>query len=224
LQTMGEMASEIAHELNQPLGAIVNYARGAANRLRDHVASEDEILSLLEKIAGQALRGGDLIRKIRTFAKKAEIDVNENDLNKLVRDAVGLVMAGGRSFVPIRLELEPELPDIQVDEIQIEQVIVNLVRNGLDAVDGREDAVVTITTERSGTGEVRLTVADNGPGFAATDTEKIFEAFYTTKPGGLGLGLPISRSIVQAHGGSLSVENGSEGGTRFHVMLPSAVN
>lgn len=222
LQTMGEMAAEIAHELNQPLGAIVNYARGAANRVRDHVVTETELLSLLEKIAGQALRGGDLIRRVRTFVKKAEIEVTESDLNKLVRDAVGLLSVSGRHAVPIRLDLSNRLPEIHVDGVQIEQVIVNLVRNAIDAVGARENGELVITTSHNGSREIRLSVSDNGPGLAPHDADKIFEAFYTTKPGGLGLGLPISRSIVQAHGGRLWVESSPQGGATFHLSLPVA--
>ena len=220
LQTMGEMASEMAHELNQPLSAIVNYARGAGNRLRSHSASDAELSELMEKVAAQALRAGDLIRKMRTFAKRAEIEMEECDINELVRNAVTLLGAGGKVRVPITLTLDRTLPRIHVDGIQIEQVILNLARNGLEAIDGRDDGGLRIRTERIGSAEIGLTVADNGPGLASDDSEKIFEPFYTTKPSGLGLGLPISRSIVQAHGGRLWAESRPGEGTKFHLALP----
>ena len=220
LQTMGEMASEMAHELNQPLSAIVNYARGAGNRLRSHTASEVELLELMEKVAAQALRAGDLIRKMRTFAKRAEIDIEECDINELVRNAVTLLGAGGKIRVPITLTLDRTLPRVHVDGTQIEQVILNLARNGLDAIDGREGGGLRIRTERLGAAEIGLAVVDNGPGLALEDSEKIFEPFYTTKPSGLGLGLPISRSIVQAHGGRLWAESAPGEGTTFRLALP----
>jgi PAS domain S-box-containing protein len=220
LQTMGEMASEMAHELNQPLSAIVNYARGAGNRLRSHTASELELLELMEKVAAQALRAGDLIRKMRRFAKRAEIEIEECDLNELVRNAVTLLGAGGKIRVPITLALDQTLPRVHVDGTQIEQVILNLARNGLDAIDGREGGGLRIRTERLGSAEIGLAVTDNGPGLSVQDSEQIFEPFYTTKPSGLGLGLPISRSIVQAHGGRLWAESTPGEGTTFHLALP----
>jgi signal transduction histidine kinase len=220
LQTMGEMASEMAHELNQPLSAIVNYARGAGNRLRSHAASESELSELMEKIAAQALRAGDLIRKMRAFAKRAEIEAEECDINELVRNAVTLLGAGGKISVPITLTLDRTLPRVHVDGIQIEQVILNLARNGLEAIDGREGGGLRIRTERIGSAEIGLAISDNGPGLALDDSEKIFEPFYTTKPSGLGLGLPISRSIVQAHGGRLWAESAPGEGTTFHLALP----
>jgi len=220
LQTMGEMASEMAHELNQPLSAIVNYARGAGNRLRSRTASEAELTELMEKIAVQALRAGDLIRKMRSFAKRAELETEECDINELVRNAVTLLGAGGKIRVPISLALDRTLPKVQVDRTQIEQVILNLARNGLDAIDGRDDGGLRIRTERAGKSEIGLAVTDNGPGLAVVDNEKIFEPFYTTKPSGLGLGLPISRSIVQAHGGRLWAESAPGEGTTFHLVLP----
>jgi two-component system sensor kinase FixL len=222
LQTMGEMASEIAHELNQPLSAIVNYARGAANRLRNHAATETELASLLEKVAAQALRGGDLIRKIRDFAKRGEANLDERDLNKLVRDAVELVTAGHFSRVPIRLSLSRGLPHVRADDVQIQQVIVNLARNALEALEDKPEGTLEISTEVIGDNEIRLAVRDNGPGLDEVEAERIFDAFYTTKPQGLGLGLPISRSIVAAHGGRLWAESSPGGGTSFYVTLPVA--
>jgi len=220
LQTMGEMASEMAHELNQPLSAIVNYARGAGNRLRARSASESELGELMEKIAGQALRAGDLIRKMRTFAKRAEIEIAECDLNELVQSAVVLLGAGGRIRVPITLNLDRTLPRVHVDGTQIEQVILNLARNALDAIGRQDDGNLQIRTERIGSSEIGLAVSDNGPGIDLQDSQRIFQPFYTTKPAGLGLGLPISRSIVQAHGGRLWVESAPGQGTTFHLALP----
>jgi two-component system sensor kinase FixL len=220
LQTMGEMASEMAHELNQPLSAIVNYVRGAGNRLRSHEATEAELLTLMDKVATQALRAGDLIRKMRTFAKRANIEIAEHDINALVRNALTLLGAGEKIRAPITLALAPQLPRVHVDGTQIEQVILNLARNGLDAIAGQSGGALSIRTERIGNTEVGLAVADNGPGLALAESEKIFEPFYTTKPSGLGLGLPISRSIVQAHGGRLWVESAPGTGTTFRLALP----
>jgi two-component system sensor kinase FixL len=219
LQTMGEMASEIAHELNQPLSAIVNYARGASNRLRSAEVSAEELSNLMEKVAGQALRAGDLIRRIRSYVRKAELETEPCDINELVRNAVSLLSAGRRTKAKLRLVLDDRLPKIDADAIQIEQVILNLVRNGIEAASETGEPALTIRTDRCGGEEVRLSVTDNGPGLK-DGTDQIFEAFYTTKSAGLGLGLSISRTIVQAHGGRIWAEADGGGGSTFLVVLP----
>ena len=220
LQTMGEMASEIAHELNQPLSAIVNYARGAANRLRTSDVSANELSELLEKVAGQALRAGDLIRRIRSYVRKTELETQPCDINELVRNAVGLLSAGRRTKAKLRLVLDDRLPKIEADAIQIEQVILNLVRNGIEAASETGDPALTIRTDRCSIDEVRLSVTDNGPGLKDVGADQIFEAFYTTKSAGLGLGLSISRTIVHAHGGRIWAEADDGGGSTFLVVLP----
>jgi len=220
LQTMGEMASEIAHELNQPLSAIVNYARGASNRLRSADVPSDELTGLMEKVATQALRAGDLIRRIRSYVRKAELETEPCDINELVRNAVSLLSAGRRTNAKLRLVLDDRLPKIEADAIQIEQVILNLVRNGIEAASETGEPTLTIRTDRAGADEVRLRVTDNGPGLKDVGPDQIFEAFYTTKNAGLGLGLSISRTIVHAHGGRIWAEPDDGGGSTFLVVLP----
>ncbi len=220
LQTMGEMASEIAHELNQPLTAIVNYARGASNRLRDDIVPTAELSGLMEKIATQALRAAELIRRIRSYVRKEELDTEPCDLNELVRNAVGLLGAGRRTRVKVKLVLDESLPKIDADAIQIEQVILNLVRNAIEAASDTGDPILTIRTELTDTDEVRLSVTDNGCGLGEAGAEQIFDPFYTTKSSGVGLGLSISRTIVEAHGGKNWAEPQATGGSTFRFVLP----
>ena len=217
---MGEMASEIAHEVNQPLTAIVNYTRGVTTRLRNREISLDELYDVMEKISVQALRAGDLIRRIRSFVRKSELASEPCDLNELVRNAVTLLTAGGRRAARIRLLLDDALPKVRGDAIQLEQVILNLVGNAIDAVAADPEQPVTIQTERIDGRELRLAVTDNGCGLPDADTERVFEPFYTTKAGGLGLGLPISRTIVEAHGGRIWAEASESHGATFVVAFP----
>ena len=220
LQTIGELASEMSHELNQPLGAIVNFARGLTTRVRAGSIMQDELLAVLEKMAEQALRGGDLIRKLLVFARRDEIEPDQHDLNELVRDTISLLRAGREVSAKVVLALDESLPLIQFDEAQIQQVILNLTLNALDAVAARADGRVEIRTVLNVPSEIQLSITDNGPGVPVSDRERIFDAFYTTRAGGVGLGLPISRSIVQAHDGRLWVESAPGEGTTFHVTLP----
>jgi PAS domain S-box-containing protein len=220
LQTMGEMASEIAHELNQPLTAIVAYARGASNRLRSGDVPTDELNDLMGKVATQALRAGELIRRIRAYARKAELETEPCDLNELVRNAVGLLGAGRRTKAKVRLVLDERLPRIDADAIQIEQVILNLVRNGIEAASETGEPTLTIRTDLTEGDEVRLSVTDNGPGIEDAGADHIFDPFYTTKAAGVGLGLSISRTIVEAHGGRIWAEPHNTGGSTFRFVLP----
>jgi PAS domain S-box-containing protein len=220
LQTMGEMASEIAHELNQPLTAIVAYARGASNRLRSSDVPTEELSDLMGKVATQALRAAELIRRIRSYARKAEIDTEPCDLNELVRNAVGLLGAGRRTKAKLRLVLDDRLPRIAADAIQIEQVILNLVRNGIEAASETGEPALTIRTDLTEGDEVRLSVTDNGPGLEDVGADQIFDPFYTTKAAGVGLGLSISRTIVEAHGGRIWAEPHDTGGSTFRFVLP----
>lgn len=224
VSTMGEMAAEFAHELNQPLGAIVNFANGTLVRLRAR-GVEPEIEQAIAQIADQGLRAGAIIRGIRDFVRQGEVEREQSDVNYLVRQAAHLVEADARvSGIPMRLALEPSLPAIDVNRIQVEQVILNLLRNALDAILAaqHEDDEVLVQTRRGTDGAVEVAVRDTGIGVPPGAAARMFDAFFTTKRGGLGMGLSISRSIVEAHGGRLWAAGNRDRGMTFTFSLPLA--
>lgn len=219
---MGEMAAGLAHEINQPLSAIVNFTSGCQRRLRASGAGDGEILKALDQITAQALRAAQIIRRMRDFIRKDEGTLAWVDVNQLVRNVADFADTDGRQpDVRIDLALSPGVPKVYADSIQIEQVLLNLVRNGLEAMKEphRQPKRLSIRTAALEDGQVDVTVADTGSGLAPELIERIFDPFFSTKPLGLGLGLSISRSIIEAHGGRLWVEPDPMGGSRFHFSL-----
>ena len=244
LNTMGEMASGFAHELNQPLSAITNYAQGCVRRLEKGLGStlrpgnnasalrdEGEVEALrdaMEQVSAQAGRAAKIIRRIRSFVRKEQPKHTRVDVNALIRDVADFTQAEfDRSEVLIGLDLGRSLPPVEADAVQIEQVILNLIRNGIEAMNdvrGRrrlDIATRPVSGEVAGGGGVRVSVRDRGQGIPADTMDHIFDPFVTTKPGGLGLGLSISQSIIEAHGGRLTAESPAGGGTRFRFTLPA---
>lgn len=222
LVTMGEMASTLAHELNQPLAAIASYNSGCINRLRTAEPDRDELIEIHEKIGRQARRAGEIIRRVHDFVRRAEPKREPLDLNAVIRDAVGLLEADTRKRgMQVVTELAPSLPTVEADAVMIEQVVVNLVRNGMDAMQAAatDRPVIRIGTRSEGR-HVSIRVADRGPGIPAEITERLFQPFYTTKAEGMGMGLNICRSIAEVHHGRLSFEPNPEGGTIFILTLP----
>jgi two-component system sensor kinase FixL len=223
LSAMGEMASALAHELNQPLTAIINYAqtaRGLVERRPGEGAGG--LVSLLEKTVQQASRAGQIIRRLRQFIAKGETERTLEDLNAVVEEASALALIGtGGKGIAARRVLGKGLPPVLVDKIQIHQVITNLIRNGVDALDGVERREIVISTRRAGEDSIEIEVADSGPGLAPAVADRLFQPFVTTKPAGLGIGLSICRSIVDAHGGRLWASDNPGGGMIFHVRLPT---
>ena len=223
VSTMGGMAAELAHELNQPLGAIVNFANGTLVRLRAR-GIDPEIEQAVAQIASEGLRAGEIIRRIRDFVRQGEPRREQSDLNHLVRQAAYLVEPDARGRgIPLRLSLDPALPAVEVDHIQFEQVVVNLLRNAIEAVvaNRRPDDEVLVQTGRAD-GAITVTVRDTGVGLPPAAGERIFDAFFTTKRGGLGMGLSISRSIVEAHGGRLWAAGNPDRGMSFTFSVPLA--
>jgi C4-dicarboxylate-specific signal transduction histidine kinase len=217
------MAAELAHELNQPLGAIVNFANGTLVRLRAR-GVDPEIEHAVSRIAGEGLRAGEIIRRIRDFVRQGESRREQSDVNHLVRQAAYLVEPDVRGRgIPLRLSLDPALPHVEVDRIQFEQVVLNLLRNAIEAViaDRQADDEVLVQTSRAN-GAIAVTVRDTGVGLPPAAGERIFDAFFTTKRGGLGMGLSISRSIVEAHGGQLWAGHNPDRGMTFTFSLPLA--
>jgi len=221
--TIGEMAAGLAHEINQPLSAIVSYAKGCARRMRANGEPSPELLDAMEQIAAQAIRADQIVRRLRSFVRKQEPKRERVDLNDLVRDVARLAVSETRQRrTTMRLDLAPELPPIQADGIQIEQVILNLIRNGLEAMHQPhvEDAVLSIRTALNGEDTVEVAVSDSGEGLAPEHADKMFSPFFTTKPHGLGMGLSISRSIIEAHGGRLWATPNPERGATFRFTVP----
>lgn len=220
LSTMGEMAAGLAHEMNQPLAAIVSYARGCERRIASGDARSDELLYAINQVAAQALRAGEIIRRYRSFVSIGSDRREAVNLNALAQEVALLVKpSADEEQVAIRLDLDPNLPAIHADGLQIEQVLLNLIRNGLDAMHAVEHRRLVIATRAIEEG-VEVTVRDSGRGFSPEVADRIFDAFFTTKAEGLGMGLSISRSIIDAHGGRLSFDSSGESGTTFRFVLP----
>ena len=222
LSTLGGMAAGLAHEINQPLSAIVSYARGCARRLRGGDLQPDALLDVVESIAAQALRAASVLRRIRDFIRHHELPRERVDLAHLVREAVRFADVEAQQLgVALRVEPSSTPLPVEVDVVQIEQVILNLVRNAFEATTSRLGGTreVTIRSLRTA-GGAEVTVSDTGSGVRPELMGRLFEPFFTTKRDGLGLGLSISRSIVEAHGGRLWAEANSPRGTIFHLELP----
>ena len=223
LSTMGEMAAVLAHELNQPLAAIGNYADGSLDILQSAEADAQDVRESLEQIGRLTRRAGKIIQRIRNLVRKDESHPSSVPPNDLIREVVELVEFEAQAeAVKIELDLADELPLVLVDRIQIQQVILNLARNAFDAMRGidQRTAKLTIQTRSAPVGSVEVTVSDTGKGLPEGAAEKCFEPFFTTKSDGLGLGLGISRSIIEAHGGRLWTEPQTEG-ARFRFSLPA---
>ncbi|NIV75620.1 MAG: PAS domain S-box protein [Gammaproteobacteria bacterium] len=221
LTAMGEMASMLAHEINQPLHAISAYCRASQRLMRSDRLDMPKLTDALERTAQQAQRAGEIVRRIRSFVRKADIQPISVALNDLVRDVVSfnepLIRA---QRIELALDLDHTLRPVSGDPIQLEQVLFNLVRNAMDALSGHAIRRLVIRTRCSGSSGIRLTVSDSGPGLDEEAHVLVFEPFYTTKEDGIGIGLPISRSIVEAHGGRLWLESAPGEGADFHLDLP----
>jgi len=220
MSTMGEMASGLAHELNQPLAAILNYSRGSLRRLRQAEASFD-VAPILDRIGEQADRAGQIIRRLRNFVRKREPRHIELSINEVAREAVALCEPEARQRgVSIELQLRPDVSVVQGDPIQIEQVLINLIRNAMEAMEQSPTRVLSLSSANRGD-SVRLTVYDRGHGLTEEQATKLFDPFYSTKAEGMGMGLAISRSIIEVHSGRLWAEPNEDGGASFHVELPA---
>ena len=222
LSAMDEMVSGIAHELNQPLTAILSYLSAAKIRLADgQDGGSEAALHLMDKTAAQAKRAAEIIRGIRQFVLKGDGTKNEEDIGAMIQEAIGLASFGSRDQnTKITLDCEPGLPLVSIDKIRIQQVLVNLIRNAVEAIDRQSGGRVEVIV-KNGSDAVQIAVRDNGPGLSSDVEGRLFESFVTTKGTGMGLGLSISRSIVEAHGGALAAEtNEPDAGMTFRFSLP----
>lgn len=221
---MSELAADLAHELNQPLSATSNFL-AAARILLDRGESVDRITDLLRMGSEQTQRAGEIIRRMRAFMARGEVEIRAESLERTIRDAAELVMAGtGQLQTRVSYAFDPQVRHVFADRIQVQQVLVNLIRNSMEALrqSPRSERVITIATRRLNESIAEVEVSDNGPGIPAKVLDQLFSRFTTTKgpSGGMGIGLSISRRIIEAHGGTLSAENRPEGGACFRFTLP----
>jgi two-component system sensor kinase FixL len=223
LSTMGELVASIAHEVNQPLFSIVNFAKASARQLnRDEPPDADALRELNDQIAECAVRAGAIIKRLREFVSRGDPLREPADVNRLVQGVCDMMSFSlRRSGVRLDLDLAPELPQVVVDGVQIQQVLVNLLQNACEALEdvSRNERRIIIRTRHMGE-FVSVVVADTGPGLPDESGINLFDSFVTTKPEGLGMGLAISRTIVEAHGGRLMAGAGEEGGAEFLFTLP----
>ncbi len=222
IATLGELTASLAHEINQPLTAIMSNAQAARRYLNAPAPDMAEIKEILDDIAQEDARAGEVIQRVRMLLKKSKVEMEPVDLNSIFREVAGLLHSDAvMRDVNLCLELDPLLPGVRGDGIQLQQVAMNLMMNAFDALDHRPRGGrrLLIQTRRQG-GQVLACVADNGKGIAAADAEKLFEPFFTTKPQGLGMGLSICRSIIQRHSGHIWAEENPGGGAAFIFVLP----
>jgi two-component system sensor kinase FixL len=223
LSDMGQMASALAHELNQPLSAIMNYVN-ATKRTLEKGAEADlgKAREFIDKANEQTARAGQIIRNLRTFVEKREAARKSESLNAIIQDSVALGLAGAAadSNVVVSLDLAKNLPAVFADRVQIQQVVMNLTRNAVEAMEAVERRQLTVKTGVEDGGFVRVDVIDTGPGLEEHVMERLFQPFITTKDSGMGIGLTICQSIVQAHEGRIWATPNPKGGTTFSFRLP----
>lgn len=226
LSMMGEMAAGLAHEINQPLGAIAAYAEGALIRLRDAKPDPESLGQILQRIADDAHRAGQVIRRLRQFLAKRPPERTDVQVNDLVREVAQFVDADLRSRdVRLGIDLGRNMPCVQGDPIQLQQVLLNLVRNACDAMQETAPSRrhMMIRTRSGDRENIEVTVEDCGHGLSSTMNDQLFETFFSTKDEGLGMGLAISRSIIESHGGQIWATSNLEGGASFYFTLPASL-
>ncbi len=223
VSAMGAMASTLAHELNQPLSAIANYLEAARDMLPPDPTGDAALLrEAVEEGAREALRAGQIVRRLREFVARREVNRRPEPLKTIVDEAVRLSLASAHEHgIRVFVALDPASEMVLVDRVQIQQVLVNLLRNAAEVLTDRDVREITVSSKQSGV-MVTLSVADTGPGIEPVIAARLFEAFTTSKESGMGLGLSICRTIVEAHGGRISAEPRCGGGTVFSFSLPSA--
>lgn len=224
LTEMGQLASGLAHELNQPLSATMNYLAAARRLLeRGDAAALQAVKGALERATGQVQRTGEIIQRLRGFVKKSEPERKPEDVVGLLEEASTLALIGTREgSVAVGYRTAPGLPSVLVDKVQIQQVMVNILRNAVEAMAASPRREITIEAAPAADGLVTIGVSDTGQGIAQDIAQRLFQPFTTTKPQGMGVGLSLCRSIIEAHGGRLWAEPNPDGGTIFRFTVPAA--
>jgi two-component system, LuxR family, sensor kinase FixL len=220
LRSMGQMAAALAHELNQPLTATANYVRAALRLIEQPEPNIARIRQAMNLAAQQTLRSGEIIRRLRAFVSRGEVSRRPESVAKLIEEASALALVGAKEHgIKVLIRIHPDLPTADVDRVQIQQVLLNLIRNSVEAMEGREMRELSVGTELEG-GAVLVSVADTGGGIPPEIETKLFQPFVTTKADGMGISLSVCRTIVEAHGGRLWVEPNAGGGSVFRFTLP----
>ena len=222
---MGELTASLAHEINQPIAAAVTNANTSVRWLANEVPNVQEAREAAKRAAKDATRAAEIINRIRSLFRKGGLERELVDINQLIDEMIVLVLRteADRQGVSIRRKLAAELPAVLADRVQLQQVVLNLMINGIDAMKAvASPRVLTLATQRNGDNQLQISVSDTGTGLPA-EQSKIFEAFFTTKPHGTGMGLAISRTIIESHGGRLWATSNPEGGSTFYFALPTGV-
>jgi two-component system, LuxR family, sensor kinase FixL len=226
LTTMGEMAAAMAHEINQPLSAIATYTAACGRLMDQGPEGVEEVRRALGQIGAQAHRAADVIQRIRNFSRSRELSRRTTTVRALIEEIWPLAELDAKANGSrLGLEIQADLPPITVDGVQLQQVILNLVRNGIDALAGIPvaDRSVRVRARAESPQKIRIEIVDSGEGVSAAARKQLFTPFFTTKPAGMGMGLAISRSIIAAHSGVLDCENNPGGGATFYIILPTDV-
>jgi two-component system sensor kinase FixL len=221
LTAMGEMASALAHELNQPLSAIASYVKGSSRLAKAEPIDRGLLLDALERANDQVLRAGEIIKRLRDFVARGETERTLESLTRVVEEASLLAMVGAKELgISVAFDFGEAIRRVLIDKVQIQQVVVNLFRNAADALQDSPTRKINVRVESGLSGLALVSVADTGPGVSAEVAAKLFQPFVTTKPQGMGVGLSISRNIIETHGGRIWAEPNPDGGTVFRFTVP----
>jgi two-component system sensor kinase FixL len=225
LTALGEMASSLAHELNQPLSAISNYIGGSRMLLERDEIPRERLDESLQRARDEALRAGEVIRRLRDFVARGEAERRIEHLPKLIEEASALALVGAKDLgLRVTFDFAADAELVLADRVQIQQVVLNLIRNAMDAIRGGERRSLVVASQRSEPDMIMVSVADSGPGIDPAISDRLFQPFVSTKEDGMGVGLSISRTIVEAHAGRIWVEPNPGGGTIFRFTLPRVDN
>jgi len=220
LTAMGEMASALAHELNQPLSAAANYLKGSRRLLESDTPDLPRLRDAMEKAADQTLRAGQIIRRLRDFVARGESEPRLENLPKIIEEAGVLALIGAAERgVLVRNRIDSRVDLVLADKVQIQQVLVNLMRNAIEAMQVSDRRELTVSAAPARDGMVEVAIGDTGPGISPEIASRLFEPFFTTKAQGMGVGLSISRTIIEAHGGRIWVDSNDKGGATFRFTL-----
>lgn len=224
LSELGTLASSLAHELNQPLTAITSYCQGAAELLEGELGPEQVEMAkeAMRDTAEQALRAGEIVRRMRDFLSHGETEHQVESLSRIITEANALALVGSREYgIEVQVSLDPDCNHVFVDRIQIQQVLFNLIRNAVEAMIGNSERSLTISSKAEAE-MVTVSIEDTGSGISETLARQLFQPFITSKQTGMGIGLSICRTIIEAHGGRIWFEARPDGGTIFRFTLPKA--